>query len=95
VLGVDERADATATLSLGDHVVDERRLPGRLRSEDLDDAPARQAADAEREVEGERPGRDSAGRDLAVVVHPHDRALAELALDLAERNVESLLAIHS
>jgi hypothetical protein len=30
-----------------------------------------------------------------VVVHPHDRALAELALDLAESDVESLLAIHS
>ena len=35
-----------------------------------------------------------AGRDLAVVAHPHDRALAELALDLAEGDVEGLLAIH-
>ena len=51
VLGVDERADAAAALRLGDHVVDERRLAGRLRAEDLDDAAARQAADAEREVE--------------------------------------------
>ncbi len=45
VLGVDERADAAAALRLGDHVVDERRLTGRLRAEHLDDAPARQPAD--------------------------------------------------
>jgi hypothetical protein len=75
-------------------VVDEGRLPGRLRSEDLHDAPTWQAADAEREVEGERPGRHGARRDLAVVVHPHDRAFAELALDLTEGDVEGLLAIH-
>ena len=58
VLGVDEGADAAAALGLGDHVVDEGRLARRLGAEDLDDAPARQAADAEREVERERAGRD-------------------------------------
>ena len=51
VLGVDEGADAAATLRLGDHVVDERRLARRLGAEHLDDASARQAADAERDVE--------------------------------------------
>ena len=54
VLGVDERAHAAELLRLGDHVVDERRLAGGLRAEDLDDAPARHAADAEREVERQR-----------------------------------------
>ena len=54
VLGVDERADAAAPLSLGDHVVDERRLARGLGAEDLDDPSARQAADPEREVERER-----------------------------------------
>jgi hypothetical protein len=51
VLGVDEGADPSASLGLRDHVVDERRLARRLGAEDLDDAPARQAADPEREVE--------------------------------------------
>ena len=94
VLRVDERADAAAALRLGDHVVDERRLTRRLRAEDLDDPAARQAADAERDVERERARRDRADRDLRLVVHLHDGALAELALDLSQRRVECLLAIH-
>ena len=65
------------------HVVDERRLAGGLRAEDLDDAPARHAADAEREVERQRARRDRVDLDLgALVAHAHDAALAELALDL-------------
>ncbi len=58
VLGVDERADAAELLGLGEHVVDQRRLARGLRAEDLDDAPARDAADAEREVERQRARRD-------------------------------------
>ena len=84
VLGVDERADAAAALRLGDHVVDERRLAGGLRAEDLDDAAARQAADAEREVQRERAGRHGSDRHRGTVVHLHHRALAEVPLDLAE-----------
>ena len=94
VLGVDERADAAAALSLGHDVVDERRLPRRLRAEDLDDAAARQAADPERHVERERACRDRSDRDLRTVAHAHDGPLAELPLDLAERDVERFLAIH-
>ena len=86
MLGVDERADAAAALRLGDDVVDERRLAGRLRAEDLDDASARQAADAECQVEGERSGRDRADSDRRAVVHLHHGALAEVPLDLAERS---------
>ena len=62
VLGVDERRDAAGGLRLGDDLQRERGLAGRLRAEDLDDPAARDAADAERGVEGERSGGD--GRDL-------------------------------
>jgi hypothetical protein len=51
VLGVDERADAAAALRLRDHVVDEGRLTGGLRAEDLDHAAAGQPTHAERDVE--------------------------------------------
>jgi hypothetical protein len=88
VLRVDEGADPAAALGLGDHVVDERRLPGRLRAEDLDDAAARQPAHSEGEVEREGSRRDGAGRNMRGVVHTHDRPLAELALDLTECVVE-------
>ena len=57
--------------------------------------PARQAADAEREVEAERAGRDHL--DLLVAgtrAHAHDRALAEGPLDLRERGVERLVLFH-
>jgi RecA/RadA recombinase len=50
--------------------------------------------DAERQVQGQRPRRDRSDRDRGAVVHLHDRALAELPLDLTEGDLQSLLAIH-
>ena len=89
VLGVDERADAAELLRLGEHVVDERRLARGLGAEDLDDPPARHAADSERQIQRQRAGRDRADADLrALVAHAHDAALAELALDLRQRALE-------
>src|SRR3954452_20990751 len=93
MLCVDEGEDAAAPLRLGDHVVDECRLTGRLRPEDLDDAAAREAADPEREVERQRSSRDRSDRHRGTVAHLHDGALAERPLDLPEGGVESLLAI--
>src|SRR3954469_14358104 len=94
VRAVEEGPAPPPPLRLRDHVVDERRLARRFRAEDLDDAAARQAADAECEVERERPRRDRADRDGGGIIHLHDGALAELPLDLSERDVQSLLAIH-
>ena len=94
VLGVDERADAAAALRLRDHVVDERRLTRRLGPEDLHHAAARQPSHSERHVERERARRDGPDRNLRLVVHLHDGALAELALDLPEHRVECFFAIH-
>ena len=69
----------------------ERRLAGGFRAVDLDDPAARQAADAERDVEAERAGRDGLDLDrLLALAEPHDRAFAEGALDLRQRRVERL-----
>jgi len=57
LLGVDEGAAPASPLGLGDRVVGEGRLARRLGPVELDDAPARQAADAEGQVE--REGRRS------------------------------------
>ena len=70
VLGVDERADAAPLLRLGDDVQRQRRLAGRLRPVDLDDAAARQPADAERDVEAERAGRDRPSPRAAAIPSP-------------------------
>ena len=94
VLGVDVRGRAARLLDLGDDLKAERRLARGFGPVDLDDAAARQAADAERDVEAERAGRD----DLEVVLdlglaHFHDRALAELLFDLRERGGERLALV--
>src|SRR5690606_6635906 len=61
---------------------------------DLDDAPARQPTDAEREIEPERAGR----HDLDVarcngIAEPHHGALAKLLLDLTQRCRKGFLAV--
>ena len=91
VLGVDEGADAALLLRLGDGVQRERGLARGFRPVDLDHPAARQPADAERDVEPERAGRDRLDLDrLLALAEPHDRALAEGALDLRQRRVDRL-----
>ena len=85
MLGVDECGRAALLLDLGDDLQRQRRLARRLRPVDLDDTAARQAADAERDVEPERARR----HDVDVtrgdgIAQPHDGTLAELLFDLAE-----------
>ena len=92
VLGVDEGADPAARLGLGDDVVDERRLARGLRAEDLDDPPARNAADPEREVERERAGRDRLHLDHVIGAELHQRAGAEVLLDLGDGGLQGLVA---
>src|SRR6266498_1122781 len=70
------------------------RSPRRLGAEDLDHAASRQAADAQCDVERERAGGDGGDADVAVLPQPHDRALAELLLDLAHCHLEGVVAFH-
>ena len=94
MLGVDVGAHPTVALRFGDDVGCERRLARRLRPEDLHDPSPRQAADPEREVERERTGRDRFDPHVSSLPELHDRTLAELLLDLAERHVERLFPVH-
>ena len=90
VLDVDERGVAAHLLPLCDAVERERRFTGGFRPVDLDDSAARQAADAEREVERKRPGRDRLDLQRVVLAEAHDRALAKLLLDLRQRGFQRL-----
>jgi hypothetical protein len=95
VLGIDEGTDAALLLGFGDGVQSERGLAGGLRPVDFDDAALGQAADAERDVETQRTGRNRLDLDrLLVLAQAHDRALAERPFDLRERRVERLGLVH-
>ena len=93
VRGVDERRDAPQLLRAGHRVQRDGGLARRLRAVDLDDAPARQPPDAERDVERDRPGGDHLQRRADLVAESHHRALAELLVDVGERSIQSLVAV--
>ncbi len=89
MLGVHERRHPAALLRLRNHLQRQRRLARRLGTEDLHDAPAREAADAKRVVDADGAGGDGVDRlDGALLPEAHDRPLAELLLDLADGQVD-------
>src|SRR5580704_4547273 len=95
MFGIDEGADAALLLGLGQAVQRQRGLARRFRPIDFDDAAARQAADAERDIEAERTGGDNVDvHRLVVFAEPHDRALAKAALDLGERRIKGFRFVH-
>src|SRR5690606_11044702 len=99
MLRVDECGHAALTLQLRNCVERERRLTARLGAEDLDDAAARVAADAERHVETERAGRDDldVAANLLAVLEAHDRSIAKFLLNVGNRELEGfglVLLVH-
>ncbi|MNT31083.1 hypothetical protein D3C72_1669060 [compost metagenome] len=94
MFGVDKGAGAAQLLHLGHYLQRQRGLARRFRTIDLHHAAARQAADAQRDIEPQRAG----GHHLDVlfdlaIAQTHDRALAELLLDLGERGGKRLLLL--
>ena len=91
ILRVDIGCDATGLLHLRNDLETKRCLAGRLGPVHFDHAPSGQTSDAQGDVEAERPGRHD--RQVALhlgLAHFHDRALAELLLDLCQRRGERL-----
>ena len=93
VLGVDEGGDAPVALGVRHGVEGDGGLPRGLGAVDFHDASARQAADAQGDVEGRGPRGDDLDFGLDAVAQAHDRAFAELAIDLGEGRVERLGAV--
>src|SRR5262249_61077288 len=61
---------------------------------DLRDAPARNAADAEGEIERDRAGWNGLNFDVrAMLPELHDGSLAKAPLDLSDRQIERFLAL--
>src|SRR5579875_3136463 len=93
VLGVDERGDPPGLLRVRDGMQRHRRFPGGFRAVYLHDAPAREAAEAERDVQRDRPGGDHLDGDMPLLAEPNDRALAELPLDLEQSRLKGLIPV--
>jgi hypothetical protein len=72
MLGVDEGSNASCTLSVRNGVEGERRLTRRLGSVDLDNAAARQTANAESNIEGNGTRGDDLHRSTVVAAQSHD-----------------------
>src|SRR5579864_2747004 len=91
VLGVDKSAHAAFLLRLRNDVEGKRGLAGALRPENLDDAPARQAADAERPIDPDGAGRNGVDVHLRLRAEHHDALIAEFRFYLRERSLDILV----
>ena len=83
---IDERRRSAEFLHLRDHRKRQRGFARRFRTVDFNHAAARQAADAETDVETQRTRRHGLNvlGDVRLA-HAHDRAFAELFFDLRQR----------
>ena len=70
-----------------------RRWSCRTRAVDLDDPATGQAADTQRDVQGDGPGRDDRDGLADLVTEAHHRAFAVVLLNLRDGEFEGLLAV--
>src|SRR5258708_37008982 len=93
VLGSHDGADAAAPLRVGVDVLGERRLARALRPVDLGDAAARNAADAEGEIERDGAGRNGLHLHMRTMFAAiHNSSLAKAPLELRDGQLDRRLA---
>ena len=80
-------------LRLRDHLQREGGLARRLRTKDLDHAPARESADSQRRIHRYRSGGNHIDGNHAARSQPQHGAFAELLIELNESEVDRLLAV--
>ena len=94
MLDVDVGGHAAHRLGLSDDVLSEGGLAGRLRPKDLGYSGARDATDAQRQVQRQRSGGDRLHMELLRgLAQAHDRPLAKPLLDLAQCHVQRVLLL--
>jgi len=93
VFRVDERGDSAGRLNVGDGVKCEGRLSLRFRAVDFDDATPGQPTDAEGDIEGDGSGRNNGNLRAFFRAEAHDRALAELTVNLCECCFQRFIAV--
>src|SRR3546814_9806918 len=93
VFGIDKSRRSTIFLRFGDGVERKRGLARAFRPVNLDHPAARQAADAERDVQPQRAGGDGLHLHGFPRAQLHGRSLAERPVDLRKSGVQRLLTI--
>ena len=91
VFGIDESANTTALLRLGDDLQSKGGFTGRFRAVNFHNPPARHPANADGDVQRDRAGGDGFDLHPGSVAQPHHGAFAELLLYLSERLFQNLL----
>ena len=93
VLRVDVGHLAPPLLGLGHDVQGQGGFAGGLGAIDFNDTPLGYAADAQGDVQRQRPGWDGLNHDMGVLPQAHDGALAILLLNLGDGGGQRLLLI--
>ena len=88
---VNESGGAFSFLRLGDDAERQRRLAARFRSEDLDDAAARNSSDPQSDIQRHGARRNGGNIHLYVLAQGHDGALAKMFFDLRHGRRDRLL----
>src|SRR3989338_5132164 len=92
MLCVDECRNAALLLCFSDDMQCERRLAGRFRAKDLNDAPAGDTTHAECVIKSDRAGRDSLHRNFRCITELDDRTFTKLRLDRLDGRVDACSA---
>ena len=93
VLGVDEGHLAPPLLGLGQDVQGQSGLTRGFRAVNFNDAPLGDAANAQRNIQGQRAGGDGIHHDPGVLPQAHDGALAIGPLNLGHGGLQCFLLV--
>ncbi len=93
VLHVDEHGGASRFLRLCGDMQRDCGFSRAFRPEYFDDAPFGNASDSKREVKRQRACGDRLHNQGAVLAELHDRSLAKLLFDLAQRGIKGFLPV--
>ncbi len=94
MFGIDESRRTARLLRFGDDVQRQRGLARAFRPIDFDHPALGKAADAQRDIEPERTGRNRFDLHRFLRAQLHRRTLAKRTVDLSERGFERLLTVH-
>ena len=93
VLRIHKRGDSAVGLGVGNRVEGECGFTRGLGAINLDDAAARQTADAERDIESNRTGGNNRNGWPLVRAESHDRPFSKLAINLRESRLKGFFAV--